>query len=172
MTDPLAQLRDIHLPEPTSIWPLAWGWWLLLGLLVCALLGGAYTLFQRRRKNRYRHLAEAELEHAWQRWQKQADPARHLQELAIILRRTALSAFPRQGLAAVRGLDWLVFLDATLPDSQRDFCQGVGRALLDGPYQPHPQVDIAGLHQLVQRWVRQHRRPRTPTQEHLGGVND
>lgn len=185
MTDPLAQLRDIHLPEPASFWPLAWGWWLLLGVLVCALLGGVYVLIQRRRKNRYRLLAEAELEHALRRWQEHTDPAHYLQELTIILRRTALSAFPGQGLAGVQGLDWLMFLDATLPGSQGDFCQGVGRVLLDGPYQPHPQVEVAELHQLAQRWVRQHKRSRTPsspsahdqlaqkspTQEHLGGAN-
>lgn len=185
MTDPLAQLKDIHLPESVGLWPLAWGWWLLLGVLLCALLGGVYILLQHRRKNRYRLLAEAELEHALQHWQEQADPARYLQELAIILRRTALSAFPRQGLAGVHGLDWLMFLDATLPGSQQDFFQGVGRALLNGPYQPHPQVDVAALHRLAQRWVRQHKRPHpqkdqsaqhlsaetSPGQEYPGGAN-
>jgi hypothetical protein len=33
-TDPLAQLRDIQLPEPVGLWPLAWGWWALLLLVV------------------------------------------------------------------------------------------------------------------------------------------
>lgn len=180
MTDPLAHLRDIHLPESASFWPLAWGWWLLLGLLTCVLLGGVYALIRYRRNNRYRRLAEAELDAAFQRWQDQADPARYLQELAVILRRTALTAFPNQGLAGMRGLDWLMFLDATLTNSQADFCQGVGRALLEGPYQPHPQVDVTALHQLAQRWVRQHKRPRTPSnpsakaspvQEQAGGIN-
>src|SRR5690625_716648 len=74
----------------------------------------------------------------------------------------------------------ILFLDATLTNSQADFCQGVGRALLEGPYQPHPQVDVTALHQLAQRWVRQHKRPRTPSnpsakaspvQEQAGGIN-
>lgn len=171
MTDPLAQLKDIHLPEPTSFWPLAWGWWLLLGIVVCALLGAAYALIQHQRKNRYRHLAEAELEQALGRWQQNKDPALYLQEVSIILRRTALAAFPGQGLAGVHGLDWLMFLDATLPSSQEGFCQGVGRVLLDGPYQPHPQVEVAELHRLAQRWVRQHKRSLASTQKQAGGAH-
>jgi hypothetical protein len=40
-TDPLAQLRDIHLPEAVSWWPLAIGWWLVA--IVC-ILGLFFTL--------------------------------------------------------------------------------------------------------------------------------
>jgi hypothetical protein len=32
--DPLAALRDIHLPEAVSFWPLAPGWWIALGIMV------------------------------------------------------------------------------------------------------------------------------------------
>ena len=35
--DPLAQLRDIHLPEPVSWWPPALGWW-LVAMTVMTLL--------------------------------------------------------------------------------------------------------------------------------------
>ena len=36
--DPLAELRDIHLPGPIEVWPPALGWWLVAILLSCALL--------------------------------------------------------------------------------------------------------------------------------------
>ncbi|HPY40873.1 MAG TPA: DUF4381 domain-containing protein, partial [Thiolinea sp.] len=31
-------LRDIHLPPEISWWPLAWGWWALLALVVLILV--------------------------------------------------------------------------------------------------------------------------------------
>ena len=35
--DPLAQLRDIHLPDTGGFWPPAPGWWLLALLSLTAL---------------------------------------------------------------------------------------------------------------------------------------
>ncbi|MDQ2075620.1 DUF4381 domain-containing protein [Marinimicrobium sp. ABcell2] len=158
MTDPLAQLRDIHLPESTGFWPLAWGWWLLLAVILCAILAGIYTFVQQRRKNRYRLQAAEELDRALQEYRRHEDAARYLQDVAIILRRTALAAFPEPGVAGMRGTDWLMFLDATLVNNTHEFTQGVGRALLQGPYQPKPQVDVEALHQLAQQWVKEHKR--------------
>lgn len=37
MQQQLEQLKDIQLPEPVSWWPLAYGWWVLIGLVVFAL---------------------------------------------------------------------------------------------------------------------------------------
>ena len=45
--DPLAELRDIHLPEAVSLWPLAPGWWLLLAL-IAAVLGLSIAVWLRR----------------------------------------------------------------------------------------------------------------------------
>ena len=60
--DPLAQLRDIHLPDGVAWWPPAPGWWLLLLLL--AVIGALIWRYrqQQARKRRYRVLALQELE--------------------------------------------------------------------------------------------------------------
>ncbi|GLO63969.1 hypothetical protein MACH09_44770 [Vibrio sp. MACH09] len=45
----LDKLRDIHLPDPISWWPLALGWWALLGVVLCfAMLGIIYLFYKRR----------------------------------------------------------------------------------------------------------------------------
>ena len=38
----LAQLKDIHFPDPVSWWPLAWPWWLMLVVLIAAIIFSVY----------------------------------------------------------------------------------------------------------------------------------
>jgi len=162
--DPLAQLKDIHLPEPVSWWPLAWGWWLLIGLLLVLSVTGLWLWLRHRRRNRYRHQALAKLEQAYQAYLETGDTAGYLQNLNQLLRRALLSAWPapeNQRLTTLSGEHWLAFLDASLPGKTNDFSQGVGRALLAGPYQPQPQADVEALHKLGQEWLKHHRRDRS-----------
>jgi len=55
--NPLDQLRDIHLPEAVSWWPLAPGWWLLMVLTCLLLVGLLICLYRRHQSNRYRRQA-------------------------------------------------------------------------------------------------------------------
>ena len=55
--DPLAQLRDIHLPPPISWWPLAPGWWILIFAGTFASIWLTKTLVQTYRSNLYRRQA-------------------------------------------------------------------------------------------------------------------
>jgi hypothetical protein len=61
MAAQLAQLRDIHHPDPISWWPLAPGWWALaVLLLVCSALVIVFEI-RRRRSLKYRALREFDL---------------------------------------------------------------------------------------------------------------
>src|SRR5690554_7283466 len=59
--DPLAQLRDIHLPQTGGWWPPAPGWWILavVVLVIAALV--AWWLRRRRQQTLWKRQAREEL---------------------------------------------------------------------------------------------------------------
>ncbi len=150
--DPLAGLRDIHLPEPVSWWPPAPGWW-LTAVLIAALLV-LLSVFMRRRfaGNRYRRAALAAL--AGPVLQMDSD-ARFLAEVAAILRRAAIAAYGRERVVPLVGEAWLAFLDETGRTSA--FTTGAGRVLGTDLYRPDVQVDRERLISAVTDWIRRHR---------------
>lgn len=88
--NPLDQLRDIHLPEPISWWPLAPGWWILI-IGGCLLLGWLISIFYRRYNAKlYRRQALKKL-----RQLELAEDSQQLRELFELLKQTAISAYPR-----------------------------------------------------------------------------
>lgn len=160
--DPLAQLKDIHLPDPVGWWPLAWGWWLLIALVLIALGLIIWRWRARRSRQRYRQEALAMLRHAYQRYRDEPDSAAanraYLQSVSELLRRTALSAVPanlHSDVATLSGRRWLRFLEASAPVGN-GFTDGPGEALAQGPYQPDPSVDVPGLDALAARWIKRH----------------
>jgi hypothetical protein len=149
-TLPDLPLRDIHLPTPIGWWPPAPGWWLLAALTV--LLAAALTwLWRRHRRRRWRRAALrglARLEQSPER-----GGAAWLAQLSRLLRRAALSHFPRQECAGLNGAAWLAFLDRPLAD--RPFAEGAGRVLADGPYRPAVEtIDADALTAACRRWLR------------------
>jgi len=140
-------LRGFHLPAPVSWWPPAPGWWALaaLALIVAAL---AYWIQVYRRHNRWRGRALKELARL-----REAAPELLLRELSVLLRRVAISRFPRRDVAAISGEAWLSFLDGTL-DSGTAFRSGAGRVLLSGPYAGKVDYDAPALVALCERWIK------------------
>ena len=155
--DPLAQLRDIHLPEAVSLWPLALGWWLLiiLGVLVTGLL--VWWWLQRSQRKRYRQLAVAELEASYQNFQRSEDTAAYISASQEILRRAALHRYAEQraSIAPLSGSAWILFLDSCI-DKQL-FATEFGDALNDAHYQRAPGIDPAELHRSALYWLRHHK---------------
>ncbi|MHC8395042.1 DUF4381 domain-containing protein [Pseudomonas sp. LB3P93] len=83
----IEQLKEIGLPAPVSYAPQTWGWWVLLGVLVIAvLLVGARRYWQWRR-DRYRREALVRLADL----QSSNDQLGALRELPELLKRVALS---------------------------------------------------------------------------------
>ncbi len=127
--DPLAQLRDIHLPEAVSNWP-APGWWLLT-LLVCGVIFITWLAYRRYQRGAIKRAALSELEQIAVQYKNQ--PQQQLQQLSQLLRRVALVTQPRKSVAGLNNQNWLQFLDGYT--NGQAFSQGDGQLLAQGPYQ-------------------------------------
>ncbi len=138
---PQLVLRDIHLPQPVSWWPLAPGWWLLLVLAAIILIATLFAL-SRYRRRRYRRIALQQLSQLEENFIADHNRQLLLQEISKLLRHIAVLHYPPQQCAGLCAEKWLSFLDSTLSskDQQRPFSSGVGRCLASAPYEATPQA--------------------------------
>ena len=148
--DPLAELRDIHLPEAVSLWPLAPGWWLLLAL-IAAVLGLSIAVWLRRyRANLYRRQALLQL----QTMQTSGSP--EASALLALLKRTADTAYPQRGFSSLSLAQFLEFLEQSGPNAK--FSQSLA-SLETGLYSSDERMSSADTQLLVENtriWINQH----------------
>lgn len=162
-SDPLAQLRDIHLPNAIGAWPPAPGWWLLLALICVTVFFIGRKLQKYYQCRAYRRSAQQQLEKIKRQWQESGDQQRYLSQLAIILRRTALSFYA--DAAILTGTQWLDFLDAShgQPTSQqKHFSSPLGQLLITEAYRAEPQASpeqLQALHKHCASWIERHQLP-------------
>jgi hypothetical protein len=148
-TDPLSELRDIHLPE-TIGWQLAPGWPILAILLLAALAFTLIRLVRRHRQRAFRREALV-LFDALKADSEQSPPER-VQAIASLLKRVAISRYGRDETAGLTGEAWLAFLDKT--GNTTAFTEGAGRALGDALYRPDSEADVDALINLSLAWIR------------------
>jgi hypothetical protein len=159
-TPPLDQLADIHLPAAIGWWPLAPGWWVLLALLTITSIA-IFIWHYRAKRNRYRKLAQQELDRIYNNFQNTRNAANFLHETSVLLRRTALTAYPQTFNASIKGQAWLNWLDSVCPAKHKGsvlrFNSECGQQLLTASYQKNPAIDAASLYVVCSYWLAQHR---------------
>lgn len=144
-------LKDIHLPEAVGWWPPAIGWWLLaiLMLLLMAFLYGFYKRLIRKTamKTAKKNLAAIKVNPALDNNQK-------LRELSMLIRRVAISVYPRSEVASLTGRQWLAFLDKSVTGAP--FSDGCGQLLVEAPYRNRTPGDpeISQLLSLCEDWLK------------------
>ena len=142
-------LRDIHLPDPIGWWPLAPGWWGVLGL-VSLLIVILVFVFRHKRRVTPIELALHELSLL------EANPAisarEQLESLSVLMRRVALTLYPREDVAGRVGEDWLNWLNSATSEAQFD--GDLGKILVFGLYsESQSSTSVAELLAMYRKWL-------------------
>ena len=156
----LDRLHDIVAPPPVPWWPPAPGWYWLLGFLFLAALVLLFSAFIGWQRNRYRREALAELARHEVALAHPAQRAAVLAAIAELLKRAALTAWPRTEVAALNGPAWRAFLDRTSGTDR--FSSPVGALLETVVYDSRQartldETTLRELAGLVRHWLAHHR---------------
>lgn len=171
--DPLAELRDIHLPDAIGWWPLAPGWWMLLALILIMIVALFFYLRWRdMQKNRpvlfsSQHVMQAALleltaiEQTYAAHDSPSDQAvrQSVADISQLLRRCAIQLGrlhnEPNAIAGLTGDAWLNWLDGRW--DRDDFIQGTGRILIDAPYRNDfsHTAELNKLFTLSRTWLEQ-----------------
>ena len=152
-TDPLANLRDIHIPGAIDPWPPAIGWWLIAAAALIAISYGIYLVFKWWKSNQYRREGIRALKYLLENY---ASEKQYLRDYSDLLKRIALSAYARESVANLTGEAWVSFLDRST--GTQEFSMGEGQILIQGNYELNPSVDVDKLHRLGLYWIKKHRK--------------
>ncbi|MCF6225613.1 MAG: DUF4381 domain-containing protein [Xanthomonadales bacterium] len=110
----LQNLNDIIMPAEISWWPLASGWYFLLTLLLVLGIWLVFHLHANWIKNQYRREALLQLQQLENGIENTANRDTSLRQIPSLLKRTAVSAYPREQVASLTGKQWSDFLNTTL----------------------------------------------------------
>lgn len=143
-------LRDIHLPPPVGWWPLAPGWWIVVGL--CALaLGIAVWVLVWRQRTRLRRLGLHRLREIVAVSPESTSQAPFAAALSVLCRQLAL-ACGGENAAALTGTAWCTHLDALVPGSTF-FTGGVGGKIFEAAYRPLAALPRTEILQGLEYWI-------------------
>jgi hypothetical protein len=142
------ELHDIHLPAAPGWWPPAPGWWIVAAVVLAAIVYLCVKVYLYTKRRRLQRAIMGEFDRCVASGNN--DPAQLAACLSQFLRRLALRIAPQA--AAYRDEQWMAYLDEQAGTDQ--FSRGIGRALLEAPYDPHATYDSFALISLVRRLTR------------------
>ena len=143
----LSGLRDLHLLQEPSIWPLAVGWWLVLvGLLVLVLCGILWYIIWRQRPVVYACRKAKQIE------DKTTDDLTYLKQMSALLKRVAIATDGRNKIAPLSDEKWQAFLEKRV---DAVFTKKEAHLIAFAPYEQKlkESIDKAILTQKISEWI-------------------
>jgi len=155
----LERLHDVIVPPPAPWWPPPPGWQWALGFLTVIAMVVLLRVFLHWQRNRYRREALAELKRIQAGEKNSRLRGELLARLAELLKRGALSAFPRERVASLTGSAWFAFLDRT--GRTTAFSRGLGTTLERAAYDPRAAAtlderEFREIIETVRHWIAHH----------------
>jgi hypothetical protein len=156
----LAELKDIHLPNPISFWPIAPGWYVLLALVLVLLSLVLRQVLRFRQRQQPKQQALKMLGSYQAEYEKSHNHQMIGAHISELLKRVALVYFPRSQVAGLEGDRWLEFLDST---SKEKRFKTLRFELLELPFSPSGQTDkqvnMSALFEATRLWIKERRKP-------------
>jgi hypothetical protein len=155
----ISGLEPLLAPEEISAWPPAPGCYLVFLLLILILAFLLFRYIRKQSRNRYRILALKQLSEI----REEAGFTPHqedIQALNSLLKLTALTAFPREDVAALSGREWKDFLEDGYADSKLEVNQW--NLLVLGTLKHPDDIQISRqewelLLSFSEGWIRKHK---------------
>ncbi|MDF1714874.1 MAG: DUF4381 domain-containing protein [Akkermansiaceae bacterium] len=142
----LDRLHDIAMPQKVSWWPLAPGWYVVIGIVLAVVIFFVCRAWKSWRADAYRRAALRELA-----------AADDVATIAEILRRTALSVTSRHEIAGKTGTAWLDWLASKFPETMPE---SVRHQLSNSIYSKAPSEPVTSeLRDYASSWIAGHQHP-------------
>ena len=136
----LTGLKELHYPVAPDFWPLAWGWYVILGgILLFALI----IIYKR---------LSSPLTYATREMKKIQKSAseKQLKLLSQLLKRVAMARYGREAIAPLSEDSWQEFLLASAPKVLMD---EQAHLLAYAIYNPKPETPNKKLFSATQKWI-------------------
>lgn len=136
----LTGLKGLHYPVTPNFWPLAWGWYVILGII---LLIALIIILKRMR---------SPLTYANREMKKiqKTSPEKQLKLLSQLLKRVAMARYGREAIAPLSEDAWQEFLLASAPKVLTD---EQAHLLAYAIYNPNPKTPDKKLLSAAQKWI-------------------
>ena len=146
----LSQLKDIHLPNAISDWPMAFGWWTLLVITLLSVIAALYFWRYFKAQNANKKAALYLLGLKYEQFKDNADSQKFLQNCNQILKRYCIKQYP--AAVSLSGLAWTDFL---IRHSEKAFFnEELTHAMSEGLYQAHCQYNADELYSACSSWLK------------------
>ena len=147
--DPLAALRDVHLPPAISWWPPAPGWWIIFFIILGLLALLFWYIVLTRKKRHVSRQANVALEQIEYRFLSSENTEEAFRELSILTRRVVLTLSDDSRVAGLRGKNWVSFLNFIAASHLKNL-----EMLIVYPYLKQAEADPLLLVDDLRQWMK------------------